>query len=83
VAFPPHREAPIASVLRVQATVAAVERRSRAKRAWKDANGDPQVEREDLGWFIVLKEFGIAIGIGADEPELSAGQRVKLTIEAA
>ena len=62
-------------------TVSAIDKRSIAKRAWKDAGGDVHIEREDIGWFIALKEWGIAIGVGSDEPHLKVGQRVKLTIE--
>jgi len=72
----------VARIISVPATVSAVERRSMVVRGYKDAKGEPVFEREDLGWFIVLKEFGIAIGVGSAEPELKPGQRVKVSIEA-
>lgn len=61
--------------------VVKVERKSSAVRAHKEGD-EIKVERQDLGWFVLLEGSRESWAVGFDEPDLKVGQRVQVTIEA-
>jgi hypothetical protein len=67
--------------------VSKVEQRSRAVKAYKvdplDPRSEVKVEREDLGWFIVLDEWRLGWGVGSERPPLEAGDEVEVQIRKA
>lgn len=62
--------------------VLKVERKSKIKRGWKDANGDSQFEYADLGWFVQLASSRESFSVGSEEPkEIKPGMSAKVMIE--
>lgn len=56
----------------------AIEQRQRVKRSWKDSEGVPQFEYEDLGWFLI-SNTGMAFGFPF-KPEIEPESWVEVTI---
>ena len=66
----------------VYTKVKSVEHKSDLVSAHKAADGDVVRVTKDLGWFVGLEGSYESLHVGADEPALKVGQRIRLTVEA-
>lgn len=70
----------------IDTSVVKLEKKSRARNAiitGKDADGKNiyEIEREDIGWFVLLENSHEWLFLGFDEPALKVGQSVTIRIE--
>lgn len=73
----------------IDATVVKLEKKTRAKQMVV-IGSDPEtgkniyeIEREDIGWFVLLQHSHEWLFLGFQEPKLKIGQAVKIRIEPA
>jgi hypothetical protein len=71
----------------INTDVVKIERKSRAK-SMNVIGKDPEtgkniyeIEREDMGWFVLLKNSHEWLFLGYQEPKLQPGQQVTVRIE--